>query len=267
MAQRKKVGLALGSGAARGLAHIGVIKTLEQNGIPIDFIAGTSVGALIGAHYALFKDIARTEFYTTKEQREMIGLHVLLEPTLAGGIVRGTKYEAMLDEIFRGKTFADTQIPFRANATDLISGEQVVFSEGRLSRAVRASSSVPGIFKPVVVGERALVDGGVSNPVPDDIAKSLGADVVISVNLDFFRNVTSLTPESVGIKTATLRSMDIMRHYLAHDSIRDSDFIVQPPLARYSSLQFFTGNFIEEVISIGESETERIIPELKKLLD
>ncbi|MFA5358563.1 MAG: patatin-like phospholipase family protein [Patescibacteria group bacterium] len=258
----KKVGLALGSGGVRGLAHIGVIKALLRHNIPIDYLSGASIGAWVAAHFALYRDIEKTAEFTVGRKKEK--LLSFLEPTLGGGLVKGEKIEAMLDGWLDKKTFADVQIPLRINATDLISGEQVVFSEGNLAFAARASMAVPGIFRPVIFGNRVLVDGGVSNPVPDNYLKSMGAQVIIAVNLDFSQNSLGVAPQKIGFTLVAERTQEIMRHYLAEYSMHDADFIIQPPLGRYSSWrEYFTKDSGEKIVEIGEFETEKIISQIK----
>ncbi len=183
-----KIGLALGIGGAKGLAHIGVIKVLEKNNIPINFIAGSSIGALIGAHYAIFKDIKKIEeIVLTTNWRTSFNL---FDPTLKGGFIKGNKVEKLMDSWFNGKDFNDIQIPLSVVTTDLITGQEININSGDFLKAVRSSLSVPTIFKPVKYKEHLLVDGGLSNPVPDDLARRMGADIVIVVNLDndYFKN-------------------------------------------------------------------------------
>lgn len=261
----KKLGLALGSGGVRGLAHIGVLKTLLRHNIKIDYIAGTSVGAWVAAHYALFQDIEKTAEFTTGKKKEKF--LSFLEPSFDGGLVKGQKLEAMLDDWLNKKTFANTKIPLKINATDLISGEEVIFNKGKLSFAVHASMAVPGIFKPVIWGKRALSDGGLSNPVPDNIVKQMGADVVIAVNVNYFHSPLNIAPEKIGFGKVAERTDVIIGHYLAKYSMRNADFIIQPSLVKYSSWNdYFTKNQGEEIVKIGELETEKIIPQIKTAL-
>jgi NTE family protein len=258
----KKVGLALGSGGVRGLAHIGVLKALVKNDIPIDFIAGSSIGSWVGAHYALLKDISKLEEITTGKKQEKI--FSFAEISFTGGLIKGEKLEKLLNEWLHYANFDNLKIPLKIVATDLVTGEEMVFSEGSVALAVRASMAVPGFFKPVKIGDKILVDGGVLNPVPDGIVKKMGADIVISVNLDNYEDKKTSEREYNSFKEVASRSLEIMRQYLAKDSMRDSDFIIQPPLKEYSSwLDYFTKDKGAEIVAIGEKETEKIIPELK----
>lgn len=260
---RKKVGLALGSGGVRGLAHIGVIKTLIKHGIPIDYISGSSIGSWVGAHFALFQDIEKTADFTAGKKTEK--LISFLEPTMFGGLVKGDKLETMLDEWLKGASFSDLKIPMKMAATDLISGNRVTFSTGKLAKAAHGSMAVPGFFKPVVVDKLAVIDGGLSNPVPVDLVKELGAEVVIAVNLDYFSGFPGVLPDEVGFADVADGTVEIMRHHLAQYSCRGANFIIQPPLKAYSSWKdYFLNNKEGEIIRLAEKETEKIITGLKK---
>ncbi|MFA5937076.1 MAG: patatin-like phospholipase family protein [Candidatus Paceibacterota bacterium] len=266
--QRKKVGLALGSGSIRGLAHIGVIKKLLENNIPIDYIAGSSIGAWIGAHYALFQDLEKLEEYTIGKKKEMF--FSFLEPTFNGGLIRGDKVEKLLSDWLNDADFSDTKIPIQVVATDLVSGNAVVFKEGKLATAMRASISIPSFFMPVKFGDKLLVDGGVSNPVPDDVVRKMGADIVISVNLDnYIKNEEFLKGKNQNFINITQRSLNIMRHHLSHYSTSSSDFVIEPytPVIGIKSLKdYFKKSITSDLIKNGEIETEKIIKELKEML-
>jgi NTE family protein len=176
---RKRVGLALGGGGARGMAHVGVIRVLEREGIPIDCIAGTSAGSLVGASYAAgIRDQRLLEMALHLRWRDIARL---VWPRQ--GFVSFERMESFLVRTVGDRTFADLEMPYAAIAADLATGEQVVLKEGRLAPAVRASCSVPGLVTPVEVNGRLLVDGGIVNNVPISVVRDLGADVVIAVGL------------------------------------------------------------------------------------
>lgn len=260
---RKKFGLALGSGGVRGLAHIGVIRTLLKHQIPIDYLSGCSIGSFVGAHFSLYLDIEKTLALASGKKKEK--LMSFLEPSISGGFVRGMKMETMLNEWFNNANFADLKIPLKMAATDIINGDKVVFSEGNLATAARISMSIPGIFKPVAIESRALVDGGLSNPVPVDLVKEMGAEVVMAVNLDYFKGFSNVAPENVGLINAAGGMIEIIRHHLAQYSLRGANFVIEPPLREYSSWKdHFINSKDETIIKIAEEETEKIIPELKK---
>lgn len=261
----KKLGLALGSGAVRGLAHIGVIQTLIENKIPIDYIAGTSVGAWIGAHYALYLDLDRLKEFTVGKRKEK--LISFLEPSLSGGFIKGKKLQTLLENWLNHATFADLKIPLSIIATDLVSGDEVVFQHGPLALATRASMAVPGIFQPVPFEDKLLVDGGICNPVPDNIVRDMGADVVLSINLDNLKSSRSFSKNKIGLSNVAYRTIEVTRHYLAKNSMRHSNFILEPAVARYASISdYFAHGAGEEIVQAGAEVTEKIIPELRKAL-
>lgn len=264
MENRKKVGLALGSGGVRGFAHIGVIKALLKNNIPIDCISGCSVGAWIGAHFALYKDIKKTADFTVGRRKEK--LFSFLELSISGGLVRGKKFETLLDDWLDDASFDDLKIPFKVAATNFLNCEKVSFSKGKLAPIVRASMAVPGFFKPVVIKDKVLIDGGISNPVPVDLVQELGAEVIIAVNLDFFAGFPNTSPKDIGYMNLADGTINIMRHHLAQYSCRGADFIIQPELRDFSSWSnyFSSNNDNEKIIKLAQEATEKIIPALKE---
>ena len=179
---RKKIGLALGSGAARGLAHIGVLKVLEANRIPVDFIAGSSMGALIGALYAGGLSVEQLQEIACNTDWKLTAK--MFTPTLPwSGLVEGSRIRQFIQTLVGDRNFSDLKLPFAAVATDVQTGEQIIIENGSLVEAVRASISIPGIFTPVRHQNRFLVDGGVVNSVPTDVARAMGSDIVLAVNV------------------------------------------------------------------------------------
>jgi NTE family protein len=178
--QQCKIGLALGSGAARGMAHIGVLKVLEKTGTRIDAIAGTSIGAFIGALYAAGVPVGQMEEVARNvDWRQMARL---LDPTLpTSGLIDGRKVAGFMAELLPVRTFEELQIPLAVVATDVETGEMLIIKKGSLLQALQAAIAFPGIFTPVRFGDRFLVDGGLCNPVPVDVVRELGADTVIGV--------------------------------------------------------------------------------------
>ncbi len=176
---RKRVGLALGGGGARGMAHVGVIRVLEREGIPIDCIAGTSAGSLAGAAYA-----GGIRGHDLVELALRLRWRDIVRPVWPRqGFVSFARLEDFVAELLGDPEFADLEIPYAAMAADLATGEQVVLKEGRVAPAVQASCSVPGIATPVAIDGRLLADGGVVNNLPISAVRALGADVVIAVGL------------------------------------------------------------------------------------
>jgi NTE family protein len=176
-----KIGLALGSGAARGWAHIGVIQALEEMGINIDIVSGCSIGSYVGAAYSSGKLPELAEWVESLTDWQVyalmgVGFH-------KGGLMSGLKVFQALQENFSFETFEELNKPFAAVATDLYSGREVNFMSGSVIEAIKASCAIPGLFPPILFENRWLVDGGVVNPVPVNMCRLLGADVVIAVNL------------------------------------------------------------------------------------
>ena len=178
----KKIGYALGGGSARGLFHIGVLNVLEENDIYPDVIAGTSMGSIIGALYA--SGLTAGEIKQIAIEMDWKHLIRLADVTVPlSGLIQGKRIISLLKSILRDMTFSQLKIKFACVATDLINGEQVVFQEGSLIEAIRASISIPAIFTPVKLNGRYLVDGGLVNVVPVSVCRDMGADFVIGVNV------------------------------------------------------------------------------------
>jgi len=179
--KKRKVTLVLGGGSARGVAHIGVLTVLEREKIPIGMIIGTSMGALIGAAYAVGVPIR-----VMKERAEKFTSNQLLDPTMpAMGLLAGEKLENVIRDLLDERTFEDAKIPIAVVTTDIENGEEVVYRHGNLVKVVRASCSWPGVFNPVRIDGRLLSDGGIKHSVPTEIAKSLNADYMIAVDVGF----------------------------------------------------------------------------------
>lgn len=182
------IGLALGSGGARGVAHIGVLEVLEEYGVPIDYIAGTSIGSVVGALYAAGVSVKKMkDFALSLDRRKTMSL---FDPILNfSGIFSGNKIISILEDLgLKGLSFSDLKIPFSAIAVDMIKGREVVINKGSVVMAVRASSSIPMVFAPVIYKDYYLVDGGIIDPVPVDVVKSMGADIIIAVRLSDYKD-------------------------------------------------------------------------------
>lgn len=176
-----KIGLALGSGSARGWAHIGVLKALEDAGIKPDVVCGSSIGALVGAAYAGGELERFAEWVQSLGMRDVFGF---MDFNLSGGMLKGEKLIDFWRRNFADFDIEDSAIPFASVATDLHSGAEVWLRHGSIAKAVRASIALPGLFTPVVRDGRLLVDGGLVNPVPSTLARAMGADIVIAVDLN-----------------------------------------------------------------------------------
>jgi NTE family protein len=260
----KKVGLALSGGAARGLAHVGVLEVLQREGIPIDMIAGTSAGAVIGAIYAWNQDTA----LITRDALDANWKRVapLIDPSLPkSGFLKGKKIKDLLATYIGGnKKFSDLRIPFVCVATDIDTGEEVVIDRGSVPEALRASISIPGIFTVVKREGRYLVDGGLTTPVPVDVVRRLGADFVIAVNVtpDVSDRIKKVEKEP-NIFQVMLQSIYITTYSLAQNSLEDADIVIEPDLANIGAGDFHKA---QELIKRGEQAAQRVIPEIKRRL-
>ncbi|MCK4913793.1 MAG: patatin-like phospholipase family protein [Planctomycetes bacterium] len=201
----KKIGLALGSGAARGLAHIGVIKAVEEYQIPINMIAGTSMGAVVGALYAAGLSGGDIEEIACNVDLKTIAKLFVPTPSLTG-LIDGSKIKQLLISLVGDVDIKNLKIPFAAVAVDIENAEEVVIMDGSLAGAVRASISIPGIFTAVNHKNRLLVDGGLLNPVPVDVVRDMGADFVIAVNVPY---PIKQKPVNVAIESAKQKSKAI----------------------------------------------------------
>jgi NTE family protein len=180
MARPLKIGFVLGSGAARGWAHIGVLRALAEEGIKPDFIAGCSIGALVGAAFAAGRLDQLEAWALALDWKRLFGL---VDIHLRGGLIKGERVAEFFRDQFVESKFSELSIPFAAVATDVTSGQEMWLREGKVSDAVRASIAVPGLFRPVLREDRYLVDGAVVNPVPVSLCRAMGAEIVIAVDL------------------------------------------------------------------------------------
>jgi NTE family protein len=249
-----KIGLALGGGAARGFAHIGVIQVLEEAGIKPDLVVGTSAGSLVAAIYASGKTGAQLQ--TVAETMEEAALTDWTLPFISRGMLRGEALARYVSGQVGGRKIESFSLPLGIVATDLHNGKGVLFQTGDTATAVRASSSVPGVFQPVKIGTREYVDGGLVSPVPVRYARQMGAEVVIAVDI-------SATPES----NPALSTMDIMLQTFAIMSLsinsfelREADVAVRPSLAGVSSADFASKR---KSIEAGRAAMLAALPQLR----
>ncbi len=258
---RPKIGLALGSGGPKGLSHIGIIKVLEENNIPIDFIAGSSIGSVIGGFYSATKDIKKIEKIALSNNWRQT-LPLFFDPSLHQGFVSGRKIRNFIENIIGKIHFKDLKIPFSVVATDIKTGETVIIDKGEVALAIRASSSIPIIFRPVKLNSRLLVDGGLSLPVPARIVREMGADLVISVNLDadYFSNTKD---SSFGFYKVANSSIKILRYHLASLNVKDADIVINPKIGKVGWNKFIDS---KSVILAGEEAMQVSILQLKKLI-
>jgi NTE family protein len=259
---RPKIGLALGSGGAKGLSHIGVIRVLEDNNIPIDFIAGSSVGACIGGFYAVTRSVKNIEEVALPSNwRQMLSL--FLDPSLHQGLVDGKKIINFIESIIGKIYFKDLKIPLSVVATDIKTGEAVVINEGEVALAIRASASIPLVFKPVKRNNKLLADGGLSLPVPVKVVKKMGADIVIAVNLDagyFSNNINSY-----GFYGVANTSIKILRYHLSSLNAKEADIVVNPKIGEVGWDKVIDVNS-KKIIRVGEEVMRKLMPQLKDLI-
>ena len=257
--KRKTVGLALGSGSDRGMSHIGVIKTLLKHNIPIDYISGTSIGAIVGAYYALHGEVEGLE-KTFKSV--MSRPWYLLDISFKGPHFLTSRkiYDLLSYNFYRRKTFADTKIPLRISATDIDTSDSYVFKEGQIIDAVIASMSLPGILPPFEKDGKHLIDGGLSSAIPVDLLAEFKPDVVIAVDL----YNTELGPlPKYNMKSIIDRTYQIYMSKLSEFSKKDicsycKTYIVLNPDTKENLVEMPFKN-IEKNIKIGIDETEKNI--------
>ena len=223
--KRPRIGLALGSGSARGFAHIGVVAALEENGIPIDCICGCSAGAIIGSIYCAGGDVNMfAKVCIQMTARELLDFTVPRR-----GLVRGDRFEALLRLTTKNLTFDQMKIPFACVAVDINAGKIKLFDSGKVAPAVRASMSIPGIFEPKEIDGVKYMDGGVLVPVPSSYTRSMGADIVISVDVGLHK----VRPVEVGnsIWEVFLRSQDLMGAIVAKEEMNMGDVLIIPEVS------------------------------------
>lgn len=252
--KKRKVALVLGGGSARGIAHIGVIKVLEREHIPIDMIVGTSMGSLIGAGYSIGVTVAKM-----KEIACGFSVNKLLDPTLPKfGLLAGEKLESSIRVMLDHKGFDDCRIPLAVVATDINNGEEVVYKKGDLIKIVRASCSWPGIFNPVRLDDRLLVDGGIKNSVPVRIARGLGADYLIAVDVGFCVKKGKVE----NIFQLILQSFQIMGEELNRYQSIEADALIKVNLG--SDIDQVAFNRARDIIDRGTDAAEAVVGYIKK---
>lgn len=254
--KKKKVALVLGGGSARGMAHIGVLKVLEQAHIPIHLIVGTSMGSLIGAGYATGIALKQME-----ERALKFSVNKLLDPTLPRmGLLAGNRLEKTIRSVLDNKTFDDCRIDLAIVTTDIENGEEVIHQKGDLVKAVRASCSWPGIFNPVMINGRMLCDGGIKHSVPVRIARQLGADYVLAIDVGFCVKKGKVE----NVFQMILQSFQITGEELNKYQTGEADRAIKVDLGDLDQVSFERA---QEAIYKGTLATEMKVEEIKKDLD
>ncbi len=251
-----KIALVLGAGASRGFAHIGVLKILEANKIPIHMIIGTSAGSVVGSLYAYGYDAFKLQKLSFSVEKEDI-IDPLIVPN--NGFIKGEKLEEFINKSVKNTPMEKLKIPFYAMATDLEKGQEIVFAKGNTGTAVRASCSIPGLFRPVRIGDKMFVDGGVVSPVAVEAARRFSADIVIAV--DISTSVERTLPENT-IETI-LQSVNIMYSKLASIQLAKADVVIRPKVGHISSADFSKRH---EAILEGEKAAAEALPHIMNIL-
>ena len=248
-----KVGIALGGGAAKGFAHIGVIKMLEANGIVPVAVAGTSAGSVVGALYASGMDA-----YAMQEKAFALDESSIRDVSLfSGGVVKGQKLQDYVNQLVGGRTLEKMRKPFAVVATRLEDGQRTVFVRGNTGQAVRASSSIPGVFEAVAIGKYHFVDGGVVSPVPVDAARGLGADIVIAV--DISSKADGLASPSSMLGNVN-QSIKIMGQKLGAQELARADIVIRPKVNDIGAAEFARK---DRAILEGERAAQAALPQIR----
>ncbi|MDI3257390.1 MAG: patatin-like phospholipase family protein [Kyrpidia sp.] len=252
------IGVALGGGAVRGLAHVGVFKVLKRHGISVDFLAGTSIGGAVGGLVAAGIDIEEIEsFILSYPWYRLVDLGVGKGGILAGNRLRGALMELLKQKGLEKMRIEELPIPFRAVSVDLVKGRPFVWDRGRLILAIRATTSIPGIFAPVSYQGMVLVDGGVLNNLPADLARQSGVDRVIAVDVE--REHEEREPRNMW--EVLYRSYTIMSVALRRSNLQHADLVLRPEVGRILSLDVTK---MKECIEAGEQEASRHIEEIRR---
>jgi NTE family protein len=261
----KKIGLALGGGAARGWSHVGVLRALEERGVRPDVVCGTSAGALVGAAWALGQLDDFERWLGSLERRDVFGY---FDPSLTGGVLKGERIFDLFSLHVEDRPIESLPVPFGAVATDLEDGTEVWLRRGSLREAVRASISVPALFKPVRIAGRWCIDGGLSNPVPVSLCRALGAEVVIAVDVNggrlgerrAFRQEGEPTLLEVAERTLSIIQAGLTRPLLAADP---PDLLIAPAAGTIGFLEFHRA---KEAFAAGRRSVEALGDELARCL-
>ena len=251
-----KIAVVLGAGASRGFAHIGVLKVLETSKIPIHMIVGTSAGSFVGSLYAYGFDAFQLQKIALSIEKGDIADITIPD----NGFIKGDKLEEYVNTMVRKTPIEKLRIPFYAVATNIPSGQEVVFGKGNTGTAVRASCSIPGIFRPAKIGDKMYIDGGVVSPVAVDAARRYGADIVIAV--DISADLDTRQPE--GTIDTILQAINIMYSKLAGIQLTRADIVIRPKVGYIGSGDFDKRH---EAVLEGEKATYEAMGNIKALIE
>ena len=250
------VALALGGGASKGFAHIGIIKVLKENNIPVKVVTGTSAGSIVGSLYASGMSPDRLEL-----EAEILGKTDLVDLTLSSsGFIKGEKLQNYINQKVGNRPIQQLPIKFAAVATDFESGKAVAFNRGNVGQAVRASASIPNVFQPAVIGGRRYVDGGLSQPVPVSAAKKQGANFIIAVDISA-RPVKNVNQGFFSYldQTFNVMSIPLLQHELGQANV-----VIKPKVLEMGSIGGFDQK--RRAIQLGEEAARAALPEIKRKL-
>jgi len=251
-----KIAVVLGAGASKGFAHIGVLKVLESHKIPVHMIVGTSVGSFVGSLYAYGYSPYDLQTIALGLQKDDVADYIIPD----NGFIKGEKLENYINAKVKYTPMEKFKIPFYVVATNIQNGEEMIFGRGNAGKAVRASCSIPGIFNPVLIGEKYYVDGGVINPLAADVAQKFGADVVIAV--DISASIETAVPKST-VETI-MQAVDIMYNKIASFHIKYADIVIKPKVGHIGSSDFTKRH---EAIMEGEKAATKAIPAINQIID
>ena len=252
-----RIGLALGGGAAKGFAHVGVIAVLEEAGIVPDYVVGTSAGSLVGALYA--SGMNAVQLQQTALRIEEVAIADWMVPIVNRGLFRGEALARYVNESVAGRLIEDMRIPLGVVAVDLANGQPILFRRGDTGTAVRASSAVPAVFQPVRIAGRDYVDGGLVAPVPVQFARQMGAEVVIAVDIS---QPPDGQPAGDSLQIL-MQTFNIMGHAIKQHEIKQADLWVRPSLVGLRSADFSAR---QRAIDAGRQAMQAALPELRSRL-
>lgn len=238
----KKISLALDSGSAKGMAHIGVIETLEKEGYQITAVAGTSMGAIVAAYYCLEKLDVLKSWLTGLNKKSTF---MTLDFSFSGGFIGGKKLMQAFEEHLGEATFADTKIPLYITATNLDTGKERIFSEGSIIHAIRASISVPGVMRPYLYEGNYYVDGAVTNPLPVDVLHNNKHKNIVAVHLHEYIEERD-SSSAPGVLETMSRSMGIVSRYLAKAKMQEAVAVIEPNVAGIDMFHFYQAQVVIE---------------------
>lgn len=255
IAKQSKVALVLGAGSARGYAHIGVLQVLSENNIPIDFIVGSSMGALVGGLY-----VSGTDLRMLDKMLEHINTNIFFDVHVPRmGFIAGKRISSVLKLMTKKKDFTQLEVPLSVVATDILTGQKVVIEEGLLWEAIRASISIPGVFNPVERDGMLLVDGAVIDRLPIEVARQKGADIIIAVDVTFGEGKKVIINNTLDV---IMTSLDIMQKQQFDYVKPGADILLQPTVGGFSSRDFDRSR---EIIELGREEALNKLDMIKEI--